>query len=103
MPEASKMKLRESQCYRAERIDVVQWGSTTLHIQVYTQWGMSHLFCPSAGGEAACFRTLSSAFPLLLLFKLCFDPDALTLPLTASAPLIVVADMFEYETCIEGN
>ena len=63
---------------------------------------MSHLFWPSTGGEAACFRAVSSAFPLLLLFKLGFDPDALT-PLTASAPLIVAADMFEYHTCTEGK
>lgn len=55
----------------------------------------SHLFCPSAEGEAADFLAESSAFPLLLLlllFKLCFEPDALT-PLTASVPLMVAADM----------
>jgi hypothetical protein len=63
---------------------------------------MSHLFWPSAGGEAACFRAVSSAFPLLLLFKLGLDPDALT-PLTASAPLIVAADMIQYKTYMKGK
>lgn len=54
------------------------------------------------GGEAACFLAESSAFPLVLLFKLCLEPEVLT-PLTASAPLIVAADMLCGEARYEGS
>jgi hypothetical protein len=47
------------------------------------------------GGEAACFLAVSKAFPLVVLFKLCFDEAAFT-PLTASAPLMVAVDMLKY-------
>lgn len=53
-----------------------------------------YLFCPSMG-LPACFRVLSNAFPLTLLFSCGFEPPAVLLALdfTASPPLVVAADM----------